>query len=80
MIPISIDKFVDLYMKNNQNENKQEIINSLREALASKDAGANCSQCGEQIWAVGTGITGWKACFTCTTGETDDSEDYEVVM
>lgn len=80
MIPITIDKFVDQFMKNNPNENKQAVKTALKEALAAKNAGATCSQCGEEIWAVGTGITGWKACFTCTTGEADASEDYEVVM
>jgi len=34
--------------------------------------------CGAPIWAVGSAITGTNMCFTCTTGEADDSEDYEI--
>jgi len=79
MVPITIEKFVDQYMKGNPIENRKEIINSLKAALAAKEAGASCSQCGEQIWAVGTGIVGWSGCFTCITGETDDSNDYEIM-
>ena len=30
------------------------------------------------IWAAGSGVTGTYLCFTCTTGEADDSEDYEI--
>ena len=28
--------------------------------------------------AAGSAITGTNMCFTCTTGEADDSEDYEI--
>ena len=34
--------------------------------------------CGAPIWAAGSAITGTKMCFSCTTGEADDSEDYEI--
>lgn len=34
--------------------------------------------CGASIWAAGSAITGMNRCFTCTTGEADDSEDYEI--
>lgn len=34
--------------------------------------------CGAPIWAAGSAITGINMCFTCTTGEADDSEDYEI--
>ena len=34
--------------------------------------------CGAPIWAAGSAITGTYLCFTCTTGEADDSEDYEI--
>lgn len=30
------------------------------------------------IWAIGTAIAGWHSCFTCLTGEADDSVDYEI--
>ena len=34
--------------------------------------------CGAPIWAAGSAITGTNMCFTCTTGEAADSEDYEI--
>lgn len=78
MIPISIDKFTESYIKNNPKEKRQDIINSLKAAVAAKQDGVCCSQCGQPIWAVGTAIAGWNICFTCLTGEADDSEDYEI--
>ena len=30
--------------------------------------------CGAPIWAAGSAITGSNLCFTCTTGEADDSD------
>ena len=29
-------------------------------------------------WAAGSAITGSNLCFTCTTGEANDSDDYEI--
>lgn len=78
VIPISIDKFVASYMKNNPKEKRQDVIINLKSAVAAKHEGACCSQCGQPIWAIGTAIAGWNACFTCLTGEADDSEDYEI--
>lgn len=77
MIPISIDKFVASYMKNNPKENRQETVDRLKAAVRAKREGTRCSQCDQVIWAVGTAIEGWNVCFTCLTGEADDSEDYE---
>ena len=56
----------------------EEVIASLREALVAKKSGARCMICGAPIWAAGSGVTGTYLCFTCTTGEADDSEDYEI--
>ena len=33
---------------------------------------------GAPIWAAGSAITGSNLCFTCTTGEANDSDDYEI--
>ena len=30
------------------------------------------------MWAAGTAIVGWNGCFNCITGESDNSEDYEI--
>ena len=79
MIPISINKFANLTVKNNPGTNKAELIASLKAALARKNAGAVCMCCGKTIWAAGSAVTGSDMCFSCTTGEANSSEDYEVV-
>ena len=75
---ISIEEFADGVVKNNKDTNRKELIASLREALAAKRNGARCMICGAPIWAAGSGVTWTYLCFTCTTGEADDSEDYEI--
>ena len=79
MVDISIDKFAKSVVKKNPGEDLKTVKESLKEALAAKKAGAKCPICGKPIWAAGSGITGSYLCFTCTTGEADDSEDYEIV-
>lgn len=76
--PISIDEFVELTEKNNPGTNKKELKESLSEAVNLKQKGVKCDVCGSSIWAIGTSIVGWNGCFTCITGEADNSEDYEI--
>lgn len=75
---ISVEEFADAVVKNNKDANRKELIASLREALAAKRNGARCMICGAPIWAAGSAVTRTNMCFTCTTGEADDSEDYEI--
>ena len=77
-VPISIEEFGDSTMKNNKGYNRKELIRTLEETLQAKKAGATCIICGAPIWAAGSAITGTYMCFTCTTGEADNSEDYEI--
>ena len=70
--PISIEDFADATMKNNKGYNRKDLIRTLEETLKAKNNGAKCVICG-------SAITGTYMCFTCTTGEADDSEDYEIV-
>ena len=79
MTPISVEKFADMVMKNNKGYNRKDLINTLKETLHEKENGATCIICGAPIWAAGSAITGTNMCFTCTTGEADDSEDYEIM-
>lgn len=78
MQPITIEKYADMVMRNNNGYNRADLVKSLRAALAAKQNGAKCMICGQPIWAAGSAITGANLCFTCTTGEADDSEDYEI--
>ena len=75
---ISIEKFADMTVKANKDMNKKELINALRQTLKEKENGAKCLICGSPIWAAGSAVTGTHMCFTCTTLEADDSEDYEI--
>lgn len=78
MQTISIKKFAKMVMENNTGYNKQELIHTLHSTLAAKEAGTKCMVCGAPIWATGSAITGSNLCFTCMTGEADDSDDYEI--
>lgn len=76
---ISIEKFADDVMKHNKGEYKRsELIADLQASLRAKKNGATCIICGAPIWAAGSAIIGTNMCFTCITGESDDSEDYEI--
>jgi len=50
----------------------------LDQMLAAKRAGQTCETCGQPIWVVGSSLAGYPTCFTCLTGETDCSKDYEI--
>lgn len=78
MVRISIEEFAKMHVKCNPGENLKDVISQLKYAVKRKKAGAICNVCGVPIWAVGSAISGFDGCFTCITGEHDDSEDYEV--
>ncbi|MDR2074191.1 MAG: hypothetical protein LBP36_02355 [Oscillospiraceae bacterium] len=78
-LPISIiDDFLKSYKENNPKEDTKNLPKILSETAKSKKDGAVCNQCGQPIWAIGTAIVGWDGCFTCISGEADNSEDYEI--
>ncbi|SFG61544.1 hypothetical protein SAMN05660649_02118 [Desulfotomaculum arcticum] len=78
MITITVEKFAKMYVENNPGEKFNDIKSNLKAALSRKKAGAVCANCGEPIWAAGSVIVGSDGCFTCITGESDHSGDYEV--
>ncbi len=78
LILISIDEFAKKHVKSNPGVKIEDIKSRLENALERKNDGACCYQCGNPIWAIGSAVVGYDACFTCITGEADDSEDYEV--
>lgn len=77
MVPISIEEYVELHLKSNKDESKEALVKRLKDAVERKKSGAKCQICGQPIWAIGSAIA-FEGCFTCITGETDDSEDYEI--
>jgi hypothetical protein len=76
--PISIDNFLKAHKKNNPTADMKSYRAKLERSVQAKKSGALCAQCGCPIWAIGTATVGWSGCFTCITGETDSSEDYEI--
>ena len=78
MVPISIERFAEMTAAGNPDIDCESLAASLRETLAAKKNGAKCMVCGSPIWAAGSAVTGSYMCFSCTTLEADDSEDYEV--
>jgi len=76
--PISIDDFIKSYHINNPGEKKSNIREALTNTVEAKKNGTKCMQCGQPIWAIGTAIVGWNGCFTCISGEADNSDDFEI--
>lgn len=69
---ITIDKAVEFAMKNGD-KRRPSIIRAEYERQAADTS--SCCNCDEEVWRyAGNGM-----CFSCTTGESDASEDYELV-
>ena len=75
-VPIEIEAFIDLHLKNNRKCDRKELRAALQEALAARRAGKACD-CGNRIWVIGSVIAG-HACFTCITGEAVPDTDFEI--
>lgn len=75
-VPISIEKFVALHLEKNPNWNKSELERSLKLALNDHNNGVTC-ECGNDIWVIGSAFAG-RGCFTCITGDSEPSGDYEI--
>ena len=74
--PISIEKYIGLYLKNNPDATRDEITAGLHAALEAYNKGERCD-CGNPIWVAGSAVVG-HACFTCITGEATPDDDYEI--
>lgn len=75
-IPISIDKYVKIYLKSNPSEKEKDVREFLKSALADYHNGVKCS-CGNDLWVIGSAAVG-NGCFTCITGESHPTGDYEI--
>ena len=54
----------------------KEEIRKAAKALFKEDP--KCMCCDIPVWVAGSALCGWKACFSCVTGESDPSDDYEI--
>ncbi len=77
-IPISLSDYVKLHVKENPGISQTEVIESIEDALRAYKQGAQCTNCGNPIWVIGSAISGFNGCFTCITGEAYPEADYEV--
>lgn len=73
---ISIEDFVKKTVSANPSIDAKQLTTALEEFKVRKINGELCD-CGEPIWVIGSALAG-KRCFTCITGETDKTDDYEV--
>jgi hypothetical protein len=76
-LPIRLDHYVRLSLKSNPGTKEAEVTARLRSALQDYKEGARC-HCGSPIWVIGSAEAG-NTCFTCCTGESDPSHDYELI-
>lgn len=73
---IPVDNFIKDFKKKNPKEDFDQLRKDLLYFRQLKKNGVKCN-CGNALWVIGSAISG-KGCFTCTTGETDSSDDYEI--
>lgn len=73
---ISIDNYIELHLKNNPTLDKADLERRLLSALEDHKNGVTCS-CGNDIWVIGSALVG-NSCFTCITGESSPTDDYEI--
>lgn len=78
MINVSIEEYADIVANANSRLERERVVEWLKQSLESKKNGAICIRCGKPIWAAGSAITGRYMCFSCLTGERNDTDDYEV--
>ena len=75
-IPITIDNYVKKHLKSNPSDNEKDVREKLNTALSDYNNGIKC-QCGSDIWVIGAAFVG-NSCFTCITGESEPTDDYEI--
>lgn len=78
MIKVSIDEYERIVTAANKRLDGQQVRQWLKLALEAKKDGVICIRCGSPIWAAGSAITGRYMCFSCLTGERNDTDDYEI--
>ena len=76
-MPISLEEYIELHVKNNPDSSREEITTALRDALEAYKRGVKCLKCGNPIWVIGSAFAG-NMCFTCITGEAIPENEYEI--
>ena len=63
------------YYKMQQSNPQTKDSHTLKELNRMASSRSECIVCGQPAWKLGN----CNLCFSCTTGESDDSDDYELV-
>ena len=63
-------------MRSNPKSSERKVKNNLLRALNDFESGVHCA-CGNDLWVIGSSFSG-NGCFSCITGETDSSQDFEI--
>jgi hypothetical protein len=73
----SVDAWVKWHVEQGDGT-EEELRKMARDAIARKKGGQMCDVCESiPIWAAVDAIAETGMCFHCTTGEADDSDDFE---
>ena len=75
-VPITIDKYIAMHLANNPSEKEVDLRKNLNSVINDYNKGIKCS-CGNDIWVIGSASVG-NSCFTCITGESYPTDDYEI--
>ncbi len=75
-VPISINGYIKKHLKNNPSENEEDLRKRLNSTLDDYKNGVKCS-CGNDIWVIASASVG-NSCFTCITGESYPTDDFEI--
>jgi hypothetical protein len=75
-IPVSIERFVEQYVRNNKGSDPVSIRAAAEDALAAWRQGVRCA-CGKPIWVAGSAVAGY-GCFSCITGSVQPEGDPEI--
>lgn len=77
MVGITLDDYIKVQAEYVTNEAEERT--SIEYYVRLKIDGGVCHVCGQPIWAIGSATIDDNMCFTCITGEADDSDDYEIL-
>jgi hypothetical protein len=74
--PIVLEDYIEKPLRSNPEVKRTDLRSGLEYAIAAHQSGKRCS-CGDCIWVIGSAEAGL-TCFTCITGESQPSDDYEI--
>lgn len=79
MVGITLDDYIIQQVEQVPGEGSESCRKRLTHYVELKLKGEPCFVCGATIWAIGSSACDTPMCFTCITGEANDSDDYEII-